>query len=118
MAGASSAFAARSSGVVPIVSMPSRPRSLPMLRNGGGSFSCAFGIRAGVEQQLDDIAGGGLVERRPIGPAAARNRVHVNRRVERRRGPSRSHLFGFAPLLIRYAADIELHVDDGHAAAG
>ena len=87
IAGASSALAARSSGVAPVVSMPSRPRSLPTLRNGGAQLELRVRIGAGGEQHLDDLQAGGLVERRPIGPAAARNRVEIDRGIERRAAP-------------------------------
>src|SRR4029079_869713 len=41
-------------------------------------------VRSGGQQLFYDLQAGGPVERRPIGTAASRNRVHVHRRVERR----------------------------------
>ena len=111
MAGASSAFAARSSGVVPIVSVPSSPRSLPMFRNGARELQLRVRVRAGGEQLFDDLQAGGRVERRPIGPAAAGNRVHVHRGIER--GPAVPvPLARIRTLLDQIRGEIEVPVED------
>ena len=68
-------------------------------------------IRAGGEQLLDDLQAGRRIERRLIGPAAARKRVQVHRRIERR-PPVPVPLARVRALLNQIRGEVEVAVED------
>ena len=84
---ASKVFAARSSGVAP-VSASSRSRDPRRARGtAAASLSCRFGFAPFSRIVLHESQPGGLVRRRRVRAAAGRQRVHVDRHVERRAAP-------------------------------
>ena len=68
-------------------------------------------VGARVEQQPDDVEAAGFVERRQIGAPSARDRVDIDRRVERASSPE-IPLVRIGARTNQLRGGIELHVDD------